>query len=154
MLAEISAAIAAVQGVNTAIQVLKEGKNNASDLSSIVSRWATATEKAQEAEKKGAGKMSYAEALKMETITRQLKNFDRQLQDICLMQGQGDLYNSIKRRMEESRLAHEKEVAVLKAKRREMQESLKLIGLIIGWGVVFLMLVVPIIYMYSNFWKR
>lgn len=90
----------------------------------------------------------------METITRQLKNFDRQLQDICLMQGQGDLYNSIKRRMEESRLAHEKEVAVLKAKRREMQESLKLIGLIIGWGVVFLMLVVPIIYMYSNFWKR
>ena len=94
--------------------------------------------------------MSYQEALKMESITRQLANFDRQLQDICLMQGQPDLYQSIKRRMEESRLAHEKEVAKIRIKRRQFRESVKLIGLIVGWGLTFLGVMMIILYFYSN----
>jgi hypothetical protein len=151
MLAEISAAIAAVQSVNAAIQTLKEAKGNGSDLSGVIGRWATATEKAQDAEKKGAGKMSYQEALKMESITRQLKNFDRQLQDICLMQGQGDLYASIKRRMEESRLAHEKEVAKIRMQRRQFRENMKLIGIIFGWGATCLGVLMSALYFYTNF---
>jgi hypothetical protein len=150
MIAEISAAIAAVQSVNAAIQSLREAGNNAGDLSGVIGRWANATEKAQEAERKGAGVMSYQEALKMESITRQLANFDRQLQDICLMQGQPDLYQSIKRRMEESRLAHEKEVAKIRIKRKQFRESVKLIGLIVGWGLTFLGVMMIILYFYSN----
>ena len=64
----------------------------------------------------------------MESAKRQLINFDRQLKDICLMQGQGDLYTAIKTRMEESRLAHEKEVARLKIKRREFKKNASLVG--------------------------
>ena len=153
MIAEISAAIAAVQAVNGAIQSLKESAGHAGDLSAVVGRWAEATEKAQEAEKKGAGVMSYKEALQLESVTRQLANFDRQLQDICLLQGQGDLYHSIKRRMEESRLAHEKEVARIRAKRKELRETMRLAGLIVGWGVFFLLLILPGLWVYTRFFK-
>jgi len=153
VIAEISAAIAAVQAVNGAIQTLKEAGNNAGDLSTVVGRWAEATEKAQEAEKKGAGVMSYKEALQMESVTRQLANFDRQLQDICLMQGQGDLYRSIKKRMEESKLAHEKELARIRAKRKQFREAMKLAGTIVGWGVAFLCIVLPGLYLYTRFWR-
>lgn len=153
MIAEISAAIAAVQAVNGAIQSLKESAGHAGDLSAVVGRWAEATEKAQEAEKKGAGVMSYKEALQLESVTRQLANFDRQLQDICLLQGQGDLYHSIKRRMEESRLAHEKEVAKIRAKRKELRETMKLAVTIVGWGVFFLSLILPGLWVYTRFFK-
>ena len=148
MIAEISAALAAVQAVNGAIQSLKESAGHAGDLSAVVGRWAEATEKAQQAEKKGAGVMSYKEALQMESVTRQLANFDRQLQDICLLQGQGDLYRSIKQRMEESRLAHEKEVAKLRAKRREFRKTMKLLGTILFSGVSFMAILIGALYLY------
>ena len=48
--------------------------------------------------------------------------FSQILKDICLMQGQGDLYNSIKTRMEESRIAHEKELVRIRARRREIKK--------------------------------
>jgi len=148
MIAEISAAIAAVQAVNSAISSLKESAGHAGDLSAVVGRWAEATEKAQEAEKKGAGVMSYKEALQMESVTRQLANFDRQLQDICLLQGQGDLYRSIKQRMEESRLAHEKEVAKLRAKRKEFRKTMKLLGTILFSGISFMVLLLGALYLW------
>ena len=72
--------------------------------------------------------MSYKEALAMESAKRQLINFDRQLKDICLMQGQGDLYTSIKQRMEESRLAHEKEVARIRKQRQEFKKFMGMLG--------------------------
>jgi len=148
MIAEISAAVAAVQAVNSAINSIKESAGHAGDLSAVIGRWADATEKAQAAEKKGAGVMSYKEALQMESVTRQLANFDRQLQDICLLQGQGDLYRSIKQRMEESRLAHEKEVAKLRAKRKEFQKTMKLLGTILFSGVSFMGILLGALYLY------
>jgi len=148
MIAEISAAVAAVQAVNSAISSIKESAGHAGDLSAVIGRWADATEKAQAAEKKGAGVMSYKEALQMESVTRQLANFDRQLQDICLLQGQGDLYRSIKQRMEESRLAHEKEVAKLRAKRKEFQKTMKLLGTILFSGVSFMGILLGALYLY------
>jgi len=148
MIAEISAAVAAVQAVNSAISSIKESAGHAGDLSAVIGRWADATEKAQAAEKKGAGVMSYKEALQMESVTRQLANFDRQLQDICLLQGQGDLYRSIKQRMEESRLAHEKEVAKLRAKRKEFQKTMKLLGTILFSGISFMGILLGALYLY------
>ena len=91
--------------------------------------------------------MSYKEALAMESAKRQLINFDRQLKDICLMQGQGDLYNSIKKRMEEARLAHEKEVARLRIRRKELQKYLNWammggVTWIFGMGILWLILAI------------
>ena len=91
--------------------------------------------------------MSYKEALAMESAKRQLVNFDRQLKDICLMQGQGDLYNSIKTRMEESRIAHEKEVARIRRQRKEMKKYLGWAGLgvtiwVFAMGMMWLILAI------------
>ena len=67
----------------------------------------------------------------MESAKRQLANFDQQLKDICMMQGQFDLYTSIKKRMEESRYAHEKELRIIKRRRIEFKKTMKLVGTVI-----------------------
>ena len=95
--------------------------------------------------------MSYKEALQLESVTRQLANFDRQLQDICLLQGQGDLYTSIKRRMEESRLAHEKEVAKLRLKRKQRREALQLAGTILLWGIFGIAVIMATVWTWARF---
>ena len=128
MIGEVAAVISALKALNDGINTIREAGKNAQGLSSIVGKLGESQEKYNEVELAKAGKMSYKEALAMESAKRQLINFDRQLKDICLMQGQGDLYTAIKTRMEESRLAHEKEVARLKIKRREFKKNASLVG--------------------------
>jgi len=94
--------------------------------------------------------MSYKEALAMESAKRQLINFDRQFKDICLIQGQGDLYNSVKMRMEESRLAHEKEVARIKLRRREIRKNLNLAGTVAFAWIVFMGFVWAFVWIVEN----
>ncbi len=129
MIGEVAAVISALKALNDGINTIRESAGNAGDLQAIVGRFAGAQEKYNEVEKAKTGRMSYKEALAMESAKRQLINFDRQLKDICLMQGQGDLYKSIKTRMEEARLAHEKEVARLRIRRREIKKY-------INWAVM------------------
>ena len=134
MIGEVAAVLSALKALNDGIQTIREAGKNAHGLSGIVGKWGESQEKYNEVERARAGKMSYKEALAMESAKRQLLNFDRQLKDICLMQGQADLYTSIKNRMEESRLAQEKEVARLKIKRREFKKNASLVlGLFVVW---------------------
>ena len=142
MIGEVAAVLSALKALNDGINTIREAGKNAQGLSSIVGRWGESQEKYNEVERARAGKMSYKEALAMESAKRQLANFDRQLKDICLMQGQADLYTSIKNRMEESRLAQEKEVARLKIKRREFKKNANLVlGLFFVWvfgmGIIY-----------------
>tara|TARA_Y100000739_G_scaffold20267_1_gene15961 strand:+ start:2705 stop:3157 length:453 start_codon:yes stop_codon:yes gene_type:complete len=147
VIGEVAAVLSALKALNDGIQTIKQSAGNASDLQSIVGRFAGAQEKYNEVEKAKTGRMSYKEALAMESAKRQLINFDRQLKDICLMQGQGDLYNSIKKRMEEARLAHEKEVARLRIRRKELQKYLSWammggVTWIFGMGILWLILAI------------
>jgi len=135
VIGEVAAVLSALKALNDGINTIREAGKNAQGLSSIVGRWGESQEKYNEVERARAGKMSYKEALAMESAKRQLANFDRQLKDICLMQGQADLYTSIKNRMEESRLAQEKEVARLKIKRRAFKKNASLVlGLFFVWA--------------------
>ena len=118
MIGEVAAVLSALKALNDGINTIKQSAGHAGDLQSIVGNWAGASEKYRDVERKKAGRMTYKEALDMESAKRQLENFDRQLKDICLMQGQGDLYASIKQRMEDSRVAHAKEVTRLRARRK------------------------------------
>ena len=122
MIGEVAAVLSALKALNDGINTIKQSAGHASDLQSIVGKWAESSEKYRDVERKKAGRMSYKEALDMESAKRQLENFDRQLKDICLMQGQGDLYTSIKQRMEDSLIAHAKEVARLRARRRQFKK--------------------------------
>ena len=147
MIGEVAAVLSALKALNDGIQTIKQSAGNAGDLQSLIGRYAGASEKYRDVEKARTGRMSYKEALAMESAKRQLLNFDRQLKDICLMQGQGDLYNSIKTRMEESRIAHEKEVARIRIRRREMKKYMGWVGLgIFCWvfvmGIVWLLIAI------------
>ena len=139
MIGEVAAVLGALKALNDGINTIKQSAGHASDLQSIVGKWAGASEKYREVERKKAGRMSYKEALDMESAKRQLDNFDRQLKDICLMQGQGDLYTSIKKRMEDSRIAHAKEVARLRVQRKKLKEyfQLGLAGIVL-WGLTMI----------------
>ena len=141
MIGEVAAVLSALKALNEGLATFKETAGHGKSLQGIVSKWGEASEKYNDVEKAKAGKMSYKEALAMESAKRQLENFDRQFKDICLIQGQGDLYNSVKNRMEESRLAHEKEVARIKRKRKEMRKYIEIgTSIILGW--VFCMVLI------------
>jgi len=67
------------------------------------------------------------------------------LHDVCLIQGQGDLYKSIKARMAEAEANAAKEVARIKARRRRRIKFWKEIGQIFSISLgIFLMAVVAL----------
>jgi hypothetical protein len=147
MIGEVVAVLSALKALNDGIKTVKEGKGN---LDSILGNWAEADEKYNEVEKAKAGAMSYKDALKMESAKRQLANFDQQLKDICMMQGQYDLYTSIKKRMEESRYAHEKELRIIRKRRLEFKKAMKLAGTVIFTWACFMVFLFAAIWMYRQ----
>jgi len=147
MIGEVAMVLSAISALNQGIATLKEGKGN---LDSICGRWAEASEQYNDVEKAKAGKMGYKDALKMESAKRQLANFDQQLKDVCMMQGQFDLYQSIKRRMEESRLQHEKDLRVLKKRKAEFRKTMKLAGTVLFAWSFFMVFLFAAIWMYKQ----
>jgi hypothetical protein len=150
MIGEVAAVISALKILNDGLNTLKESAGHAQSLQSLVGKWGEANEKYQSVERAKAGAMSYKEALAMESAKRQLINFDRQFQDICLMQGQGDLYKAVKMRMEESRLAHEKEVARIKLRRKELRKTLKIVGTVAFTWVAFMSFLFVFVWIVEN----
>lgn len=147
MIGEVVAVLSALKALNDGIATVKEGKGN---LDTILGSWAEADEKYNDVEKAKAGAMSYKDALKMESAKRQLANFDQQLKDICMMQGQYDLYKSIRSRMEESRHAHERELRILKKRKAEFRKTMKLVGTALFAWVFFMIFLVAGIWMYRQ----
>jgi len=154
MIAELTAAFAALKAVNDGIQSLRDAHGHGRDLGSILGSWSEAAMAAKEAEKvQAAGKMSYQEALRLESVTRQVANMDRMLHDICLLQGQGDLYKSIKKRMAEAEANAAKEVARIKARRKKQIKFWKEIGQIFSIMLgIFLMAVVALWIFFTFFY--
>ena len=135
MIGEVAAVLSAISALNSGIAVLKEGKGN---LDSVLGAWADADEQYRDTEKAKAGAMSYKDALKMESARRQLQNFDQGLKDICMLQGQFDLYTDIKKRMAESQYAHEKELRLIKKRKAEFRKTMKMIGTVVFAWVFFM----------------
>ena len=138
MIGEVAAVLSALKALNEGLSTLKESAGHGKSLQGLVGKWGEASEKYRDVEKAKAGKMSYKEALAMESAKRQLENFDRQFKDICLLQGQGDLYNSVKNRMLESQRAHEREILELKKRRREIKKYMQLGGTVAFAWVCFM----------------
>ena len=150
MIGEVAAVISALKLLNDGLSTLKESAGHAQSLQSLVGKWGEANEKYQSVERAKAGAMSYKEALAMESAKRQLINFDRQFQDICLLQGQGDLYKAVKMRMEESRLAHEKEVARIKLRKKEVRKMMGIVGTVVFGWVMFMAFIFAAVWIMEN----
>jgi len=147
MIAEITMVLTSLKMLNDGIKTVKEAGGN---LESLCGNWADATEKVQEVERKRGGSLSYKEAIALEGASRRLKAFNRDLKDVCLMQGQGDLYESIQRRIQESKYAHEKELKIIKKRRAENKKLLKMIGTAIFSWAFFMAVLVASIFFYRN----
>lgn len=139
MLAEVAAVITAVKGINDAIAAVKTAGGHATDLGTIVQKYATANEKLQEAESKHVGKLSLQDSMQMQVAKKQLQTFNQQLKDMMLMQGLASDYNEIMNRVEESRLQHERDLAKIKRKKAERRKAWREFGQIMGIGVCCLM---------------
>ena len=150
MIGEVAAVISALKLLNDGLSTLKESAGHAQSLQSLVGKWGEANEKYQSVERAKAGAMSYKEALAMESAKRQLINFDRQFQDICLLQGQGDLYKAVKMRMEASRLAHEKAVARIKLRKKEVRKIMGIVGTVVFGWVMFMGFIFAAVWIMEN----
>tara|TARA_B100000470_G_scaffold212597_1_gene192398 strand:+ start:742 stop:1185 length:444 start_codon:yes stop_codon:yes gene_type:complete len=134
VIGEVAMVLSTLKALNDGIAVLKESKGNLSD---ILGKWGDVEEKVLDVERRKVGTMSYKEALDMESAKRQLINFDRQLKDICIMQGQADLYFSIKKRMEEAQAQHIKNIKKMKLRNIERRKTFNLIATIVLVVVCF-----------------
>ena len=153
MIAELTAAFTALKAVNEGIQSLRDAHGHGRDLSSILGSWSQAALAAKECEKaQAAGRLSYGEALKLESVSRQVANYDRMLHDVCLLQGQGDLYRSIKERMAEAEANAAKEVARIKARRKKRVQFWKELGQIAGITLVVFLLAIISLWAFFAFW--
>ena len=147
MIGEVVAVLSALKMLNDGIKTVKETGNN---LESLCGSWADATEKVQDVERKKNGVLSYRDAIALEGAKRQLIAFDRALQDVCLMQGQGELYASIKSRIAESKHAHEKELRDIKIRRRERKRLFAAVATAIFSWAFFMAVLVASIFFYRN----
>ena len=147
MIGEVVAVLSALKMLNDGIKTVKETGNN---LESLCGSWADATEKVQDVERKKNGVLSYRDAIALEGAKRQLIAFDRALQDVCLMQGQGELYASIKSRIAESKYAHEKELRDIKIRRRERKKLFAAVATAIFSWAFFMAVIIASIFFYRN----
>ena len=148
MLAEVAAVVAAVKGINDAISAVKTAGGHATDLGTIVQKYATANEKLQEAESKHVGKLSLQESMQMQVAKKQLQTFNQQLKDMMLMQGLASDYNEIMNRVEESRLQHERDLAKIKRQKAERRKMWREFGQIMGIGVCCLVVCFAALYIW------
>ena len=130
MLPEIMTCLSIARGITEGIAAVKEG---AGDLADIMGRFGELNQKIQETEQKYEGKMSYRDALRLESIARNLKNFDTALKDACYLQQQPDLYHSIKARMQKADEAHAQKLKLLALRRKQREEELQQILQVVGW---------------------
>lgn len=148
MLAEVATVLTVMKGLNDAISTLKESGAHASGLATVMSKYAKANESVQDVESKYVGKLSVQESMQIQVAKRQLNTFNQQLKDMMLMQGLAADYNQIMNRVEESRLAHEKEIKRKKKMKKEREEFLKTFGVALFWATLGTLVMIAGIYFF------
>ena len=148
MLAEVATVLTVMKGLNDAISTLKESGAHASGLATVMSKYAKANESVQDVESKYVGKLSVQESMQIQVAKRQLNTFNQQLKDMMLMQGLAADYNEIMKRVEESRLAHEKEIKRKKKMKKEREEFLKTFGVALFWATLGTLVMIAGIYFF------
>lgn len=146
--------ITALQGLQTAISVVKKASKVANDLAGLapsISRLfdakSTATKALLQAKRSG-GKSNLGAALQIEMALDEAKRFEEQLKMLFMQAGRIDVFNAAKARQAEMDLADAKEMSELKAaekkQKEEQQEQMAwAIGIVvivmflgaIGWGI-------------------
>ena len=142
--------ITALEGLQTAISVVKKASKVASDLAGLTPSIAklfdaksTATKAMLHAKRTG-GKSNLGAALQIEMALDEAKRFEEQLKMLFMQAGRIDVWNATKARQAEMDRDDAKEMAALRAeekKAKAKEEEMQEIAMIIG-GVAFVLLLV------------
>jgi hypothetical protein len=121
--------ITALQGLQTAISVVKKASKVASDLAGLAPSIArlfdaksTATKAMLQAKRTG-GKSNLGAALQIEMALDEAKRFEEQLKMLFMQAGRIDVWNSAKARQAEMDRNDAKEIAELKAEEKKRKEA-------------------------------
>ena len=155
---ETAAAIAAVmqglKALNSGLAAVKEAGANAGQISSLVSRYSDLDQKIRDVEAKSAGVLSVKDSMNLQVAKQQAANFHRALKDSLLMQqGGAAQYREIMQRIEDSKVAHEREVNRLKIKLRQRQKLIKEISLYVTIGSCCIMFAIAGLYLYVQIFR-
>ena len=127
MIAEISAVIGTLNAVNSAVSTLKQSGSNAQSLGQALNRLATASKNIDQVKRqRKAGKvLTLQEATQLALAEKQIKDYERDLKDLCLVSGNAELYNRMKHLQAESKRALEEQERAERKKRVQRAQTME-----------------------------
>lgn len=152
--ATIAGVLQGLKALNDGLATVKEAGANASQLSGLVSRYSNLDQQIRDVEAKKAGVLSVKDSMNLQIAKRQSEAFHQALKDSLLMQqGGAKQYKEIMQRIEQSKIAHEKQVAAIKRKRRERQKLIKEISTYVTIGVSCFTVLMGGLYVWVNYFR-
>lgn len=152
--AAIGAVLQTLKALNDGLATVKEAGANAGQISSLVSRYSDLDQKIRDVEAKSAGVLSVKDSMNLQVAKQQAANFHRALKDSLLMQqGGAAQYKEIMQRIEDSKVAHEREVNRLKLKRRQRQKLMKEVGLYASIGAIVVSVTISLLWLYVEVFR-
>ena len=147
--ATIAAVLQGLKALNDGLATVKEAGANAGQISNLVTKYSDLDQKIRDVESKKAGVLSVKDSMNLQVAKQQATNFHRALKDSLLMQqGGAAQYKEIMQRIEDSKVAHEREVNRLKIKRRQRQKLIKEVSLYVTIGSICIMFAIGGLYVY------
>ena len=145
MFAELAAITSALSAINGVISTFKEATANTQDVTKLIGKFGGASEKLDDWERKKKLKrpLTAKEAVDLSLARRQVKATERQLKDICLMAGCGDVWAEAERLRAQSERDQREFLRDINIKRRKRSQRIQGIAtgvflvasiLFITWG--------------------
>jgi len=124
---EIAGILATLKGLNEMLATIKETGANASSFSALISKYSNLDEQIRNVDSKAVEKpLTLEQSMKLQVAKRQADSFHQALKDSLLMQSGGaSQYREIMQRIEDSREAHNRKMALLKKRKKERQKMMK-----------------------------
>jgi len=152
-MAVVSGVITTLKSLNDSLATVKEAGANASQLTSLVSKYASLDQQIRDIERDKSGVLSVKAATELRMAKRQAANFEQMLKDSLLMNNLGSEWRALMADVEASRTAHEKEVARLKLKRRERQKLIKEVSMYVTIGSICMIFAIGGLYLWVELFR-
>ena len=152
-MAVVSGVITTLKSLNDSLATVREAGANASQLTSLVSKYASLDQQIRDIERDKSGVLSVKAATELRMAKRQAANFEQMLKDSLLMNNLGSEWRAIMTDVEASRAAHEKEVARLKRQRRERQKLIKEVSMYVTLGSICMIFAIGGLYLWVELFR-
>lgn len=135
-MAAVTGVITTLKSLNDSLATVKQAGANASQLTQLVTKYASLDKEIRDLERDKSGVLSVEAATQLRMAKRTQMNFENSLKDSLLMAGLGSEWRAIMDSVQQSRESHEREIAKLKIKKRQRQKLMKEVGLYVTIGSI------------------